>query len=130
MCYGIMANKWRLLLKAIDTNETAAECIVKCICVLHNVVINKEGIDDVLRSAVKQSVDKRELQTTSVKTGRKYNCSTSNALTVRNYWKMYFDSLVAKPLHKNVGKILLLVVSHFYQKRTYRILSFSLVDLQ
>lgn len=42
---GVLAAKWRLLQKPIETTPTVAEQIVKCLCVLYNIIINKDGID-------------------------------------------------------------------------------------
>ena len=67
--FGILANKWRLLRKQIETKPETAEIIVKCLTVLHNVVINKEGIDEKLMTAVKEKTEARE--TASLHTGRK-----------------------------------------------------------
>lgn len=41
--FGIMCSKWRLLYKSIEVNPTETDKIVKCICLLHNIVIDKEG---------------------------------------------------------------------------------------
>lgn len=41
--FGIMTSKWRLLHKAIEVNPDEADTIVKCICLLHNITIDKEG---------------------------------------------------------------------------------------
>jgi hypothetical protein len=41
--FGIMTAKWRLLGKAIETEVEKAESIVKCICLLHNLIIDMEG---------------------------------------------------------------------------------------
>ena len=54
--FGIMSNKWRLLLKAVEVDTTTAETIVKCICLLHNVVIDKEGMQDI-RNASAESCE-------------------------------------------------------------------------
>ncbi|CAH1986674.1 unnamed protein product [Acanthoscelides obtectus] len=43
--FGIVNSKWRLLSKCIETNIDVADQIVKCICVLHNTIIDKEGIN-------------------------------------------------------------------------------------
>lgn len=40
--FGVMANMWRLLHKAIETNVHSANNSVKAICVLHNFILNKE----------------------------------------------------------------------------------------
>lgn len=38
--FGIMASKWRLLLKAIEVTPDRADVIIKCICLLHNIIID------------------------------------------------------------------------------------------
>ena len=42
--FGILQAKWRLLNKAIKTKVNKAERIVRCICLLHNIIIDLEGI--------------------------------------------------------------------------------------
>jgi len=44
--FGILAGKWRTLNKPIETSPNMADRIVKCICVLHNTVIDREGSDE------------------------------------------------------------------------------------
>ena len=39
--FGILAGKWRMLNKPVETSPDMADRIVKCICVLHNTVIEK-----------------------------------------------------------------------------------------
>ena len=41
--FGILMAKWRLLNKAIETKANKAERAVRCICLLHNVIIDLEG---------------------------------------------------------------------------------------
>uniref|UniRef100_A0A8C5LRV2 DDE Tnp4 domain-containing protein n=1 Tax=Leptobrachium leishanense TaxID=445787 RepID=A0A8C5LRV2_9ANUR len=41
--FEIMTSKWRILHKAMEVNPVFANKIVKCICLLHNIVIEKEG---------------------------------------------------------------------------------------
>lgn len=43
--FGIITAKWRLLSKCIETNINTADNIIKCICVLHNTIIDKEGFE-------------------------------------------------------------------------------------
>ena len=43
--FGIIYSKWRVLSKAIETNVNTADDIVKAICVLHNTIIDVEGIE-------------------------------------------------------------------------------------
>jgi hypothetical protein len=44
--FGIFAGKWRILNKPIETSPNMADRIVKCICVLHNTVIDRKGVDE------------------------------------------------------------------------------------
>lgn len=43
--FGIIRAKWEILDKSISTNVTLADKIVKAICVLHNTIIDKEGVE-------------------------------------------------------------------------------------
>ena len=42
--FGICASKWRILDKAIETKVDTALEIVKCIVLLHNIIIDVEGM--------------------------------------------------------------------------------------
>lgn len=44
--FGIMTSKWRLLTKSIEVSPERADIIVQCICLLHNIIIDKEGLDN------------------------------------------------------------------------------------
>ena len=91
--FGILANKWRLLLKSIETSDELADIIVKCTTVLHNIVIDKEGTDRVLLDQILHKLDASEIQhLRGISTGRRYNRSATNAITIRNCWKTYFNS--------------------------------------
>jgi hypothetical protein len=41
--FGIMAAKWRILLKPIETSDQVADKIVKAICCLHNFLIDESS---------------------------------------------------------------------------------------
>ena len=88
--FGILANKWRVLLKSIDSHVDTACIIVKCLTVLHNTVIDMEGMDHRLVDAVRDNVKKCEL--VRVSCGRKYNRSATEAMHIRNALKNYFNS--------------------------------------
>ena len=44
--FGILAGKWRILNKPTKTSPNMADRTVKCIFVLHNTVIEREGLDE------------------------------------------------------------------------------------
>ncbi|PSN40907.1 hypothetical protein C0J52_12457 [Blattella germanica] len=45
--FGTISNKWRILMKAIEVTPERAENIVKCICLLHNIILDKEGMSEI-----------------------------------------------------------------------------------
>lgn len=55
--FGILANKWRLLLNTIDTEEDHGIIIVKATCMLHNIIIDIEGPDQRLLDAILEGVE-------------------------------------------------------------------------
>ena len=42
-CFGMMAQKWRILLESIETNVETAKLITKAVCFLHNFVMTHES---------------------------------------------------------------------------------------
>lgn len=44
--FGILCAKWRILGKAIETSVENAVVIIKCACLLHNIVRDKDGNSD------------------------------------------------------------------------------------
>ncbi|KAB0790312.1 hypothetical protein PPYR_15350, partial [Photinus pyralis] len=47
--FGILRSKWQILDKPILTHPGHADNIIKAICILHNVIIDKEGIEHNLK---------------------------------------------------------------------------------
>ena len=90
--FRILANKWRLFLKNIEAKPKTDNTIVKCETVLHNIVIDRDGIPQDLLQRVEEKVDSIWAFNASLNSGHRYNCSASSALTVRNCWKEYFNS--------------------------------------
>ena len=46
--FGICASNWRILDKATETKVDTAVEIVKCIALLHDIIIEVEGLHDLL----------------------------------------------------------------------------------
>ncbi|XP_018010873.1 protein ALP1-like isoform X1 [Hyalella azteca] len=57
--FGIIFSKWRLLATCIDTKVEVIDSIVKCICVLHNTIIDKEGIEHHLTETVNSGIEEQ-----------------------------------------------------------------------
>lgn len=87
--FGIMAAKWRLLNKPIECYPDKVDLIVKCICLLHNIIIDREDTyqSDILQSELFNSQSNQNLKKTRVN-----NRSTNMAYDVRETFKVYFNS--------------------------------------
>ena len=90
--FGILAGKRRILNKPIETSNMA-DRIVKCICVLHNTVIDREGIDEALQlqnqeDSFSTNFDEPECQVT-----RSNNRSKLRARRIRDAFTVYFNMM-------------------------------------
>lgn len=83
--FGILSSKWRLLLKAIEVNPDRADVIIKCICLLHNVIIDEEGIQNMPTETPCQANVNRNIFMTA---GEKR--SATRAHNIRDALKNYF----------------------------------------
>ena len=96
--FGILTAKWRLLYKAIETDVEKAEKIIKCMCLLHNIIIDKENItlnQGVLEQALEEYEQRH--QRPDVGYGRRFNRSSTAAKEVRNFYKDYFNGSGSVP---------------------------------
>lgn len=85
--FGIMSSKWRLLLKAIEVNPERADVIIKCVCVLQNIIIDKEGIHDLPETPRQRNDSTRDNRFMNVGENR----SSRRAHNIRNTFKEYFS---------------------------------------
>lgn len=85
--FGIMANKWRILRKEIETSLGHAEKIVQCICVLHNVVIDKHGLPSSMELELRNNTT---TLSTCFQNDRSNSSASRRAINIRNGFKTYF----------------------------------------
>lgn len=81
--FGILANKWRIFHRPLDTKPEFCDSIIKACCILHNFVRNKDGIQftDTLFSS----------ELPSLQAGHNIR-PTHDAVTVRDTFAEYFTS--------------------------------------
>lgn len=82
--FGILCNKWRVLLKSIETDVKHARLIIKTACLLHNIVIDTDGYDCDNEFTIPTRHQRRQ-----TRTGRNNNPS-NRAKQVRNLFTKYF----------------------------------------
>jgi hypothetical protein len=84
--FGILSSKWRLLLKSIEVNPERVEGIIQCICLLHNIIIDKEGIHDL---PARTEPNNRNVNNRFTTVGE--NRSATRAHITRDSFKAYFS---------------------------------------
>lgn len=102
-CFGIMAAKWRILLKSIETSTEVANCIVQAICILHNFDIDEsqqfrpeliadhgDNEDGMWRNAANGAVQEFVQQRPA-----RANNPTNEAKRIRDLLKSYFCNVGA-----------------------------------
>nr|CAI5865229.1 unnamed protein product [Callosobruchus analis] len=78
--FGIDAGKFRILLKSIETNVDNAITIGKTICLLHNILIDRDG----------SASHRPELQMGSLQNSRANNSPAGAATNIREPFTTYF----------------------------------------
>jgi len=99
--FGILTAKWRLLKKVIETNVNKAERTVRCICLLHNVIIDLEGTTHDHSVLQETSRIRASRQARTHISGRSLSRSSKGATYVRNAFKAYFNGPTAAILSQN-----------------------------
>lgn len=81
--FGIMVSKWRCLKTELQVDPDKVDIIVKCVCLLHNLIIDKEGIGI-------HEMDSEPVH--DVPVSRRYNHYSRSANEARETLKNYFVS--------------------------------------
>lgn len=87
--FGILVSKWRILTKSIETTPSSAENIVKCVCLLHNIIIDRERNNALIISAA-ESTDIHNNSNSTL--GRTNNRASRSAYALRDILKTYLNN--------------------------------------
>ncbi|XP_060866068.1 putative nuclease HARBI1 [Metopolophium dirhodum] len=90
--FGILVSKWRCLKTELQMNPEHVDIVIKTICLLHNIIIDKEGIDETLLEQVRRDPTINS-ETHSV--SRRNNRSRTEAYIIRDTFKDYFTTVGA-----------------------------------
>lgn len=86
--FGIISSKWRVLHKGIEVGPDFVDVIVQCICLLHNIVIDKEGDQQVMLSYQQTQSETNDKHSRFASLGE--NRSVSTAYVVREKFLAFF----------------------------------------
>lgn len=82
--FGIASSKFRILLKAIETSIDNAITIVKAVCLLHNVIIDRDG------PVTSADLNIPRVNMRNIEPSRENNRPTRSALNARELFTTYF----------------------------------------
>lgn len=91
--FGILVSKWRCLKTEVQVHPDKVDIVVKCASLLHNIVIDRQGIPDITISEINTSnkgdvnIQNRGL--------RRFNRATREAYEIRDTFKQYFNTIGA-----------------------------------
>jgi len=99
--FGFLTATWQLLNEGIEMNVIKAERIVRCICLLHNIITGLEGTthDPSVLQETSQILGSRHAETNV--SGRTFSQSSKGATDKINAFKPYFNRPAAAILSQN-----------------------------
>ncbi|XP_058839521.1 uncharacterized protein LOC131695000 [Topomyia yanbarensis] len=83
--FGSINAKWRILWKPIETDVELAEDIVKALCILHNMLIDKEGVERVIQEA-----ENFQRNTQSNRTASCHHVNVKMGRQIRDEFRTFF----------------------------------------
>ena len=100
-CFGLLAARWRILLKRIEAHDVLADAIVKACCVLHNFLIEMRGVEPSMvdhgQRNEKNGLWRRagEMRSVSVLRNSRANRARDEAVEMRNKLTDIFSGIGA-----------------------------------
>lgn len=87
--FGLLSSKWRIMAKAIETKLETAKVITKCACLLHNIVIDMDGLDTSGLFQIQRACDRNQRATILNSTSSRVR-SNFAAINLRNLFREFF----------------------------------------
>ena len=91
--FGILVSKWRCLKTELQLDPSHIDTVVKCVCLLHNIVIDREGISESVLLDINATIQNNVYANSdSDRTNftRRFNRSSRRAYEIRDAFKQYF----------------------------------------
>ena len=93
--FGILLAKWRCLKTELQVNPEHVDTIIRTVCLLHNIIIDKEGVNET--DAMTQTTPEDH---SNVRSSRSYNRAKQNACSIRDSFMQYFNAEGATDFQK------------------------------
>jgi len=88
--FGILLSKWRCLQTKLQVSPEHVDILVSAACLLHSLIIDKEGIDEATLQKIKSS-DTVEDGASAIRGPWRYNRATQEAYNIHERFKIYFN---------------------------------------
>lgn len=90
--FGILYAKWRILSKELETEVELTEMMIKCICVLHNTILEREGFQRHIMTEVEVANDSVVWQREGRQLGSAKEIRNTFAMFMEKYPLSYKDN--------------------------------------
>jgi hypothetical protein len=90
--FGILYSKWCVLGKDIETSVETAILILKCACILHNVVQERDGNNEPTYRIILETATESDASIANRERSRKNNRATDRAVRVCEAFTNYFTT--------------------------------------
>jgi hypothetical protein len=85
--FGRLVAKWRCLKSELQVNPEHVDTIIRTVCLLHSIIIDKEGVNETV--AMTQITPEDH---SNVRSCRRYNLAKQNACSIRDRFMQYFNA--------------------------------------
>jgi len=85
--FGILFAKWRCLKTELQVNPEHVDTIIRTLCLLHNIIIDKEGVNETVAMT---QITPEDLS--NVRSSRRYKSAKQNACSIRDRSMQYFNA--------------------------------------
>ena len=84
--FGILVAKWRYLKSELQVNPEHVDTIIRTVCLLHNIIIDK-GVNETVAMTPITPEDH-----SNIRSSRRYNRAKQNACSIRDRFMQYFNA--------------------------------------
>ena len=89
--FGILVSKWRCLKTELQVEPERVDKLVVTVCLLHNILLDKEGIDEGTLQKVISSNEPGNIDRLSDRGPKRFNRAGREAYSIREKFKNYFN---------------------------------------
>lgn len=98
--FGILVSKWRCFKTELQVESHHVDKLVLTACLLHNILVDKEGIDESTLQKISTENTRNDVKSTN-RGQRHFNRAGRDAYYIRDQFKLYFNTVGAIDFQNN-----------------------------